>query len=127
MFSSLKNIPLCACNFPKYFYFFFFFNFKAQVITTIELLFIALYTPNMLTQLFVPCYYGSDVAKRGEELHFHMAASNWIFATSNYKRLYSMLMNKLQTTFAARVGYVIPLNLSTFLTVSILFTYIRLC
>lgn len=77
----------------------------------------------MLTQLFVPCYFGSDVAKRGEELHFHMTASNWIFATFNYKRLYSMFMSKLQTTFAARVGYVIPLNLSTFLTVSIRFMF----
>lgn len=73
----------------------------------------------MVTQLFVPCFYGSDVAKRGEQLHFHMTASNWIFATLNYKRLYSLMMGKLQTTFATKVGYVIPLNLSTFLTVSI--------
>lgn len=84
-----------------------------------ELLFIVLYTPNMVTQLFVPCYYGSDVAKRGEQLHFNLTASNWIFATIDYKRLYKMMMSKLQTTFATKVGFVIPLNLSSFLTVSV--------
>lgn len=97
----------------------FFVNLKAQVITTMELLFIALYTPNMVTQLFVPTYYGSDVAEHGEQLLLHITASNWIFATLNYKKLYLMTMGKLRaTSFETKVGLVIPLNLNTFVTVS---------
>lgn len=95
------------------------FNLKAQDITTMELLFIALYTPNMVTQLFVPTYYGSDVAERGERLLLHLTASNWIFATLDYKKLYLITMGKLRaTSFETTVGPVIPLNLNTFVTVS---------
>lgn len=84
-----------------------------------ELLFIAMYTPNMITQLFAPCKNGSDVAIRGESLQSHLTASNWILATQHYKRLYVITLGQLQTTFTTKVGRVIPLGLNTFISVSI--------
>lgn len=92
-----------------------------------ELLFIAMYTPNMITQLLAPCAFGSNVAKRGENLLFNITASNWISATLHYKRLYMITLGKLQTTFATKVGYVIPLSLNTFISVSIQGVCVRMC
>lgn len=98
----------------------FFLNLKAQVITIAELLFIVVYTPSMITQLLVPCYFGSDLAAHGDQLLLDMAASNWIFATLHYKKLYRIAMSQIRaTTFETTVGFVIPLNLQTFLTVSV--------
>lgn len=86
-----------------------------------ELIFVVLYGPAMALQLFIPCYFGSSVIWQSSLLSIEMFQSNWAFTSQNYKKLFLMSMVKMSPSFTLYAGRLVPLNLNTFIQVSLVF------
>lgn len=76
----------------------------------------------MLTEIFVPCYFGSVVTQKSNEITRHIYESNWIPQTEKYKQAYRIFVERTFYPIKLHAGGYFVLGLETMLKVN--FKYI---
>lgn len=72
----------------------------------------------MVTEIFVPSYFGSEVLIKSETLTYDIFKSNWIAAPKRYTNLVRILVERTLRPIAIFAEGVFVLNLTTLLKVS---------
>lgn len=81
----------------------------------------------MTCQIFFPCYYGSMVYEKSFEIRVDAFASNWVEQSSSVKKSLTIFIEGTMRPIEMLAGSLFPLNLSTFLAVSIFLNYLNNC
>lgn len=82
----------------------------------------------ILVQIFLPCYFGSDLGLSAGELVSGNYHSNWIEQDIRYRRMMVLFMEYLKKPPLLRAGNYFPITRETFVSVNLwLFVYSKLC
>lgn len=90
----------------------------------------------LVAQIYLPCRFGNKISEQNANLINRIYNSNWleIISVPKYGRRFQdamlILMKCTQKTCEVKVGYLFPLNLSVFTSVSIRFyfmNYVCMC
>lgn len=84
---------------------------------TFKFLFSAVYSFAMITEIFIPSYFGSDVYIKSEKLCYDTFKSNWMLAPIKYKRSMQILVERTLKPISIFAAGVFLLNLTTLLKV----------
>lgn len=73
----------------------------------------------LVTQIFLPCYFGNELIVQSEEMGTYVYGSNWmdLARNTNFKKLLIVFRERLQRKTHILVGIMFPLSLETFMKV----------
>lgn len=71
----------------------------------------------MLTQIFLPCYFGNEIVLKSEYLSRALYSSNWSDRSQGYRKLIVIYMEMLHRPTQLNVGGIFSLTLISFLSV----------
>lgn len=97
------------------------FQFVSKQFANMDLsnfLFLVTFTIILNGQLFLPCYYGNEMILHGDELLKHAYFSNWMDMSTESKKSFIYLRERLKCGNQILVGKLFPLSLETYTTVS---------
>lgn len=72
---------------------------------------------SLITQIFVPCYFGNKIIIQSDELTTDVYASSWMDSTKFHGKLIIVLMERLKRNTRILVAQLFPLSLKTFTSV----------
>lgn len=81
-------------------------------------MFIMIYFPSILFEVFMPCYFGSVVLEQSKCLTTDIYTSNWIDKNDKFKRNLMITVERTFRPITTFVAGLFGLNLSTFIRVS---------
>lgn len=90
---------------------------QAHLLSTLDLLFTIVYSLAVTIQLFVPCYYATNVIEKSNKLSRNIYFSNWIDADIIYKKSFQIFVTRSLKPFILYAGGLIPLNVDIFFKV----------
>lgn len=83
-----------------------------------EFVFYVGFVATMLTQIFLPCYFGNEIRLKSEQLFGALYESNWTGGRSrSYRRSVLLCMELMRRPRRLVVGQLISLTLDSFLSV----------
>nr|AIT72011.1 olfactory receptor 57 [Ctenopseustis obliquana] len=82
-----------------------------------ELVTMALYLCCMLAQLFIYCFYGTQVKYESEFINHSLYCCDWLALSPRLRRLLLVLMVRCSRAVAPRTAYIIPMSLETYIAV----------
>lgn len=82
-----------------------------------EFVFYVGFVMTMLTQIFLPCYYGNDIVLKSGQLTKAVYMSNWTDCSMRYRRLVIVYMELMKRPRKLVVGQLFTLTLDSFLLV----------
>lgn len=85
-------------------------------------MFAIIYLVALLTELFVPSYYGSLLTNKSERLTYKFFKGDWTKQTVQFKRTMMIFIERTLKSITIRVGGVFALNLTTMLQVIVYFS-----
>lgn len=71
----------------------------------------------MLTQIFLPCYFGNEIVLKSEYLSRALYLSNWPERSQRYRMMVLIYMEMLHRPTRLNVGGIFSLTLISFLSV----------
>lgn len=84
-----------------------------------KLSFVILYFMCMLTEIYVPCYFGSVALEKSNQIAIKIYESNWIEQDQRYKQAFRLFVGRTFHPVHICVNKVLLLDLHTFLKVKI--------
>lgn len=72
----------------------------------------------MLTQIFLPCYFGNEIVLKSADLSRAIYFSNWPERSQRYRKLVLIYLEMLHRPTKLNVGGIFSLTLISFLSVS---------
>lgn len=82
-----------------------------------EYFFYCIYIVCIVTQIFLPCYFGNEVIYVGSSLSNWAYASEWYSFSLNYRRDLFVFLERLKRKSEILAGKLFPLSLDTFTSV----------
>lgn len=82
-----------------------------------EFVFYVGFVLTMLTQIFLPCYFGNEITLKSEKLSKAVYFSNWPGQSKRFRQLVLVYMELLKSPKQLIVGKIFGLSLDTFLAV----------
>lgn len=73
---------------------------------------------NMLLELSIPCFYGTELHCNSQLFQFNLYDSNWIEMDKPSRRDVLILMSFFQNPMSVKIGGLLNLNLETITTVT---------
>lgn len=83
-----------------------------------KFLFSVVYSSAMITEIFIPSYFGSVLISKSEKLTYDIFKSNWISAPKKYTRAMQILVERTLRPITIYAASVFMLNLTTLLKVN---------
>lgn len=77
-----------------------------------------MYSFSMITQIFIPSYFGSTVYIKTEKLCYNIFESNWTPTSLKYKRSMQILVERTLRPITIYAAGIFELNLTTLLKVN---------
>lgn len=71
----------------------------------------------MVTQIFLPCYYGNEVLVTSKGLSTNLYKSNWPDVPLKHSMIIIVFMERLKQSTVVTVAKLFPLSLETFSSV----------
>lgn len=71
----------------------------------------------MVSQIFLPCYFGNEVFYGSDQLTYNAYQSNWISMPKEHRQILFIFMERVKRVITITVGILFLLNLRTFLSV----------
>lgn len=82
-----------------------------------EFMFMALYMSSMMYQILIPCYFGSIVVRKSDELLGKMYASNWIEQSKRFKASLLIFGERAQKPIVPVAAGLFDVSLPTYVSV----------
>nr|WEG72118.1 odorant-receptor-24 [Grapholita molesta] len=82
-----------------------------------EFLMMFSYLGCMLAQLFIYCYYGTQVKSESEYINSSIYRCDWVSLSPRFRALLLILMARGTRPVALRTAYIIPMSLDTYISV----------
>ncbi|XP_030030494.1 odorant receptor 46a [Manduca sexta] len=89
-------------------------------ILSAEFVSMAMYLGCMLAQLFIYCYFGTQLKVESELVNQSVYRSDWLAVSPRFRRQLLIMMCYCSQPITPRAVYVIPMSLDTYITVGIL-------
>lgn len=77
------------------------------------------YCMPMLLEIFLPCYFGSEILTNSQELLTSIYHSNWTVTNKRYKTMMLIFVERTKKSLSVSAVRVVQLNLETFTRVNI--------
>nr|AST36406.1 putative odorant receptor OR57 [Cydia nigricana] len=71
----------------------------------------------MLGQLFIYCYYGTQVRAESEFINYSIYRSDWVSLSPRFRALLLILMSRGMRSVVPRVAHIVPMSLETYISV----------
>ncbi|XP_061709803.1 odorant receptor 46a-like isoform X2 [Cydia pomonella] len=71
----------------------------------------------MLGQLFIYCYYGTQVKAESEFINYSIYRCDWVSLSPRFRALLLILMSRGMRPVAPRIAYIIPMSIETYISV----------
>lgn len=70
----------------------------------------------LLTQIFLPCYFGNELIVQSEKMNLYVYGSNWMDLARNrhFKQIFLVFAERLKRKTQVLIGIMFPLSLDTF-------------
>lgn len=72
---------------------------------------------SLLFRYFIPCYFGSEIQNEYGNLSKDIFETNWLEGNKHQKQDFLIIQEFLKKNFRLEGGNILPVNLSTFLTI----------
>ncbi|XP_021204320.3 odorant receptor Or1-like [Bombyx mori] len=82
-----------------------------------EFVSMGVYLGCMLAQLFIYCYYGTQLKVESESVNTSLYCSNWLSSLPKVRRQMLIMMQYCSKPLTPRTAYVIPMSLETYISV----------
>lgn len=82
-----------------------------------DFLFLFLYILSMTYQIFIPCYFGSIVSQKSEQLPTNLLESNWLDGTTSMRRSVTIIGERVKRPITPFAGGLFVVGLPTFVSV----------
>ncbi|XP_031621607.1 odorant receptor 33a-like [Contarinia nasturtii] len=82
-----------------------------------KLSFIVMYFMCMMTEIFVPCFFGSVALEKSQQIRWKIYSSNWIDQNQKYKQAFLIFTSRTIKPIHLTVYKVLYLDLTTFLRI----------
>nr|QLI62092.1 odorant receptor 49 [Streltzoviella insularis] len=82
-----------------------------------EFISMAMYLGCMLAQLFIYCYYGTQLKFESEFVNQSIFFGNWLALSPGFRRQLLLMMMRYSRAITPRIAYVIPMSLETYIQV----------
>lgn len=82
-----------------------------------EFVFYVGFVMTMLTQIFLPCYFGNEILLKSEQLFKSLYSSNWASGSRRFRLAVLLYMELIQRPKRLVVGQLVSLTLESFLSV----------
>lgn len=82
-----------------------------------------MYIVSMTYQIFIPCYFGSIVNKKSEQLPLDLLESNWLGGSASMRRSVTIIGERVKRPIIPFAGGLFAVGLPTFVSVG---DYLRL-
>lgn len=76
-----------------------------------------MYIVSMTYQIFIPCYYGSAVQAKSEQLPGGLMAAGWLGASAAFRRSLTVVGERVKRTIQPFAGGLFAVGLPTFVAV----------
>nr|WCF43344.1 chemosensory receptor OR51 [Spodoptera frugiperda] len=86
-------------------------------ICSAEFVSMAVYLGCMLAQLFIYCYFGTQLKVESELVNQSIYCSDWLYLSPRFRRQLLVMMQCCGRPLAPRTAYVIPMSLDTYIHV----------
>ncbi|XP_063532041.1 odorant receptor Or1-like [Cydia strobilella] len=71
----------------------------------------------MMAQLFIYCYYGTQVKAESEFINHSICRCDWVSLSPRFRALLLILMSRGMRPVAPRIAHIIPMSLETYISV----------
>ncbi|XP_055304753.1 odorant receptor 33a-like [Sitodiplosis mosellana] len=106
---GVSGLVLCTCAYQL--------SVVSPMEDTYKFLFSAVYSFAMITEIFIPSYFGSAVYIKSQKLCYDTFTSNWLPASVKYKRSMQILVERTLQPISIYAASVFLLNLTTLLKI----------
>nr|QNS36234.1 olfactory receptor 46 [Mythimna separata] len=86
-------------------------------IVSAEFVSMAMYLGCMLAQLFIYCYFGTQLKVESESVNQSIYCSDWLRLSPRFRRQLLVMMQCCERPLTPRTAYVIPMSLDTYISV----------
>ncbi|XP_052751716.1 odorant receptor 46a-like [Galleria mellonella] len=86
-------------------------------ILSAEFMSMAMYLGCMLGQLFIYCYFGTELIMESEFICQSIYCGDWLSLSPSFRRKLLLLMSYCKRPLALRTAYIIPMSLNTYIAV----------
>lgn len=93
--------------------------FKAQTLTSTQLVFLVSYTLGMLIQIFTPSHAGTNVVEKCDLIPVATFSSEWYELEQNEKKSLLIFIIRSVRPFVMFAGILFQMNITTFIKVKI--------
>lgn len=76
-----------------------------------------MYIVSMTYQIFIPCYFGSIVQEKSEQLPFDLVDSNWLEGKASLRRSVTIIGERVKRPITPFAGGLFAVGLPTFVSV----------